>query len=551
MAQLLSEQIEKELTEVFKELKRKVDLVFFTQKIACKGCVSQRELLDSLVKLSPKLNLKIYDLEEDAEYATQLKVTKVPCTCVMGEEDYGIKFYGLTGGYEFSSLIESIKMVSLQESNLNPELETMALMITAPTHIEVMVTLSCPYCTRMVHLAHQLALINPKITSDMVESSEFPDMVQKYGVQGVPKTIINYNKKWSFDGALPALNAILEILKFSNPQVYEKIEDQIRAAQGFLAKEGVDEEHLYEVLIVGAGPAAMTAAIYAARKNMDVALIGEHPGGQVTNTATIENWPGLSSVGGDELAQLFKDHAEHYPIAEKVSETIQKIRKIPQGFELLSKSGEVYRAKTVIYCAGKEYRRLGVPGEEKFIGNGVAFCATCDAPLFKGKRVAVIGGGNSAFTAVRDLATYAREIYLINNTDQYNADPSLISEIKQYQQVQYYNLASVEEFRGEERLEGIRLRVGKEYIDLPVSGAFLEIGLIPNTEPVRELLKVNDKGEIPVDRNQYTELPGFFAAGDVTDEEEKQIVVAAGTGAKAALSAYQYLTTSGKSANWK
>jgi alkyl hydroperoxide reductase subunit F len=208
-----------------------------------------------------------------------------------------------------------------------------------------------------------------------------------------------------------------------------------------------------------------------------------------------------------------------------------------------SSDSAIYTAKSVIYCAGKEYRKLGVPGEDRFLGHGIAFCATCDAPLYRDKRVAVVGGGNSAFTAARDLISYAREIHIINILKGFQADPALIEEVKQAKHVTLHDSMRVIDFLGKDRLSGVRLEPmeSKKGLDLSVEGVFLEIGLTPNSAPVKDFVKLNDQGEIEVGRDQSTSVPGFFAAGDVTDETEKQIVVAAGAGAKAALSAYNYL----------
>ncbi len=202
-----------------------------------------------------------------------------------------------------------------------------------------------------------------------------------------------------------------------------------------------------------------------------------------------------------------------------------------------------YKGNSVIFCTGKEYRRLGVPGEDKFIGRGIAFCATCDAPLYRGKKVAVVGGGNSAFTAVRDLINFADEIHLVHRKDSFKADISLVKHVKSTKKVLLHTNMVVQEFLGDDTLRGVRLKSTQEQetLDIEVDGVFLEIGLTPNTEAVKDLIQLNARGEIPVKSDNSTALSGFFAAGDVTDVPEKQIIVAAGEGAKAAISAYKYL----------
>ncbi|HPR51092.1 MAG TPA: FAD-dependent oxidoreductase [Deltaproteobacteria bacterium] len=541
MPELIDEKTRAELIKIFAGLVSPVRLVYFTQEHACAACRDQETMLKALADISEKITATVHDLVADVSLAREYGISKVPATAILSETDYGIRFYGITAGYEFGSLIEAIVMVSKGESGLDPEIETLLKLIDKPVHLEVMVTLTCPYCPKMVHLAHQMALVNEHIRSDMVESSEFPQLVQRYEVNGVPRTVIN--ERPAFEGALPALDATLEILKTIKPKEYERIDAQMREARGERFATIAAPDHTYQTIIVGAGPAALSAAVYASRKNLDVALVGEKVGGQITNTASIENWLGIPSISGQALAEAFRDHAERYPIAEILDVAVESIELQDGEFHLTTKSGTIFRSHSVIYCAGKEYRKLGVPGEDRFIGKGIAFCATCDAPLFKDKRVAVIGGGNSAFTAARDLLSYAREIHIINILPDFQADPVLIKEVEKARHVTLHPSMQVREFTGRNRLGGVRIESndGKERSDLAVDGVFLEIGLIPNTACLKGFIELNDLGEIPTNKDQSTSIPGFFAAGDVTDEIEKQIVVAAGAGAKAALSAYSYL----------
>jgi len=541
MPEMIDDKTKKELKSILAGLKEPVRLVFFTQEMACETCRQQEQLLQTVAALSDKLTLDVHDLVKDSKKAREYGINKVPGTAVVGRKDYGIRFYGVTAGYEFGSLVEAIRMVSRGTSGLGKEIEDILTLIDVPVHLEVMVTLTCPYCPQMVHLAQQMAVANDEISADMIDAAEFPQLVQRYFVQGVPRTIIN--ELPAFEGALPAFEAIMEILKLVKPDVYDRIDARMREARGERYATEVDPDKVYQVIVVGAGPAAFSAAIYAARKDLDLALIGNRVGGQITGTADIDNWLGTPGVTGQDLARQFRDHVEHYPIAELLGVTVNSIRKDDHVFVLETSDGASFRAHSVIYCAGKEYRRLGVPGESRFIGKGIAFCATCDAPLFRDKTVAVVGGGNSAFSSARDLIPFAREIHIINILNDFQADPVLISEVKNARHVRLHPGMQVIEFLGAERLQGIRVEAidGSSRFDLPVDGVFLEIGLTPNADAVKGLISLNENGEIPVGRDQSTEVPGFFAAGDVTDEPEKQIVVAAGAGAKAALSAYEYI----------
>jgi alkyl hydroperoxide reductase subunit F len=542
MTQFIDEHAREELAPALAGLTRPVRLVLFTQEHACGTCREQQQLLEELAALSGKLTVEVHDLVADAALATSYRVSRVPATAVVsGDDDPGIRFTGVTLGYEFASLIEAISMVSAGQSGLEPELARWVSLIGEPLHLEIMVTLTCPYCPRMVKLAHQLAAASPLIFSEMIDAAEFPDLAQRYQVSGVPRTVIN--ERPAFEGALPPADAILEILKTASPAAYEQIDAELRTARGERKIHPLDPGHRYDVLIVGAGPAAMTAAVYAARKNLDVALIGEHPGGQITDTALVENWPGVPQAGGIELAEAFRDHAERHPVAEQLHTTVTSVERADGAFRIRTADGAAYQAAAVIYAAGARYRRLGVSGENRFIGHGISFCATCDAPLLRDKRVAIIGGGNSAFTAARDLLPFAAEIHLVNVLPGWQADPVLLAEVTADPRVRLHPATEVKEFLGTSQLTGIRLQAtdGTQRIDLPIDGAFLEIGLTPNSRPLASLLTLTPGGEIPAGPGQSTTIPGLFAAGDVTDEPDKQIVTAAAAGAKAALAAHRYL----------
>lgn len=541
MANLIDEKIKADLKPLLANLKAPVRLLLFTEKSACPSCGKQEELLREFCALDAKLKLEVHDLVLDGDAALNYKIDKAPATAVLGERDYGIRFYGFTGGYEFTSLLEAVLLVSTGRSNLDPQLQAMVVKIDKPVHLQVMVTLSCPYCPEMVHVAHEFAFINANIRADMVEASEFPEVSKKYQVSGVPKTIIN--ETGSFEGALPAPAAYLEIIKAVAPQQYAAIMEEVRAAKGAGKIKKAEPGHKYEMAIVGGGPAAMSAAVYAARKGLDVVMIARKIGGQMNYTAGIENYLGFAKASGAEMGEAFHSHMAGYPLAEAAGESVTRIEKEGHEFALSTREGNKFKAFSVVYCAGKEYKRLEVPGEEKFMGKGIAFCATCDAPLYKGKKVAVVGGGNSAFTAARDLLGFASEIHLVHRRADFRADTALVAEVMKAPNVALHTPMEVREYLGEAKLAGIRLESpdGKDKAELAVDGVFLEIGLTPNSAPLKDLLQLTPFGEIAVDRALGTSEKGLFAAGDVTDTEEKQISIAVGQGALAALSAYKYL----------
>jgi len=541
MPGIMSEKTKKEVQKILRALPGQVTLLFFTKKKDCQYCERQHDILKTISSMSKHLALKVFDLERDTEQAEQYHVDKVPATIVQGDIDHGIRFFGLTAGHEFSSLIQAITMVSGRTSGLQPDLEALIKEVTIPVHLEVMTTLTCPYCPQAVHAAHQLALINDNITADMVESGEFRELTAAYDVTNTPKTMINGT--YSFVGAIPVQAVFMEIIKHVDPKRYDELQAMIHEAHGERQVRKAETDTIYDTIIAGGGPAAMSAAIYAARKQLNVLLISKDIGGQITYTASINNYIGMPAVHGRDLKDQFLFHMESYPIAESIGALVTRIEQVQHGFTVKTDTGRQFKGKSVIFCTGKEYNRLGIPGEEKYLGHGIAFCATCDAPLYRDKIVAVVGGANSAFTAVRDLIGYAKTIHLVHHRTEYKADPALIDEIKKASNVKFHINTTVEEFLGREKLTGIRIHSSDTKLaqKLQVDGVFLEIGLSPNTGAVSDLIQLNDKGEIPISAVNTTAVPGFFAAGDATDVRDKQIVVAAGEGAKAALSAYEYL----------
>ena len=541
MKKVIDDKTKKELKTILDALLNPVKLIFFSQKKGCSTCKQQLSLLKELSALSDKLDLTMYDMVLHGDEALKYKIDKTPATIVMDDSDFGIRFFGMTTGYEFTSLLEAIVMISLNRSGLEPEIEALVRTIKEPVHLQVMTTLTCPYCPKMVHTAHQFAFINQNIRSDMVESAEFPHIVKRYDVSGVPKTIIN--EVHSFEGAVPPPAAYMKILEAVDPKEFKKLDEAIRELQGARKAKSAEEGYEYDALIVGGGPAALSAALYATRKGLDTALIANKFGGQIAYTATIENYLGFPQIGGQDMTTLFRNHMENYQVAEVLGVNVTGITKDDTGFIARTEDNRNYKARSIIYCAGKEYKKLGVPGEEKFIGKSIGFCATCDAPLYSGKRVAVVGGGNSAFTSVRDLLNFASEIHLIHRRNEFRADEAIVKEIINAEKVVIHTPMMVNSFLGDDKLTGISIRsIDKKHKkNIEVDGVFLEIGLNPNTKPIKDLIKLNKWSEIPIKKDQGTDVLGFFAAGDVTDVPEKQISIAVGDGAKAALAAHKYL----------
>lgn len=301
----------------------------------------------------------------------------------------------------------------------------------------------------------------------------------------------------------------------------------------------------YDLIIMGAGPAGMTAGVYAARKMMSTLVITQDVGGQMLWTKDVENYMGYRYIAASDLLKKFDDQVKQFDHLEmSIADSAEKLEKIDGGFNVTTRNGIEYSAVTVILATGKRPRRLNVPGEKKLTGRGVAYCATCDAPLYKNKNVVVAGGGNSAAESLIELGGIAKKVISINNTDTWKADQILVDRIKKNEIIEFMPFHEISEVTGENKLEAVKVKPvgGGDEMTIPADGLFVEIGLEPNMQLVEGLTDLSESGEVIVDSACKTSVQGLFAAGDVTIVPEKQIIVAAGEGAKAALSAYKYWT---------
>jgi len=303
---------------------------------------------------------------------------------------------------------------------------------------------------------------------------------------------------------------------------------------------------MYDVIIIGGGPAAAGAAVYTARKKLRTLLITESFGGQSVVSADVQNWIGTKSISGFDLAQALEAHVRNFPddIEVKSPELAVKADKIEGGFAIETNKNAIYEGKTLIIASGARRRKLGVPGEKELDGRGVAYCATCDAPLFAGKDVAVVGGGNAGLESVIDLFPYAKHIYLLEYSSALKGDPITQEKIKHSEKVTIIYNAGVLAILGEKFMTGLKYKdlISGEEKELPVGGVFVEIGSLPNSDFIKDMVETNNIGEIVINhKTSATSTAGIWAAGDVTDEMYKQNNISAGDGVKAALSAYNYL----------
>ena len=296
----------------------------------------------------------------------------------------------------------------------------------------------------------------------------------------------------------------------------------------------------YDIIIVGAGAAGLTAALYAARRQLKTLVLSRDFGGQTATTFTIENYPGVEFTTGPDLMNQFAAQAKKFG-AEIVLDSITTITKTATGFDLRTATDTNYHARALILTTGKEHRHLDVLGEKEFLNKGVVYCATCDAPLFEGKTVAVIGGGNAAMDAALLLTKIASKIYLVHRRGEFRAEAVLIDKVTNDPKVELVLNSTVKEIKGDQFVNAVVVTTPAGEKTLPVEGVFVEIGQVVESRFLQDLVRLNDAGEIVVDQLNQTSCPGIFAAGDTTTVPFKQTVISAGEGAKAALAAYNYL----------
>lgn len=311
---------------------------------------------------------------------------------------------------------------------------------------------------------------------------------------------------------------------------------------GLSKSQSVNTETIYDHLIIGGGPAGMNAGLYAKRKGIEVGILAGYLGGQLVNTSEVDNYLGLSSISGLGMVETFKDHLGSLEVPYEEGIMVTDIEKSGDIFHINTDGGDIYKARTVLLATGSNPRRLGVKGEAEFAGRGVAYCAICDAPFYRGRDVIIAGGGNSAVEAAVDLAKIAKSVTVVHRS-QFRADQVLIDQMNKSDKVTVYLETQIEEILGDDVMRKIRVldKQTNKHFEIEADGIFIEIGNIPNSEMFKGLVDMNKFGEIIVNEKNETSLPGIYAAGDITDGPYKQIITAVSDGAKAALSANEYL----------
>ncbi|APE29279.1 alkyl hydroperoxide reductase subunit F [Aurantiacibacter gangjinensis] len=449
-----------------------------------------------------------------------------------GDDDArAVRFAGLPMGHEFTSLVLALLWAGGHPPKVEQDVLDQIAALEGEHDFEMYFSLSCHNCPDVVQALTLMALTNPRITATLIEGGTFKDEVERREVMAVPATYRNgevfYNGKMSLE----------EVLAMLDTGAADKAAEKLSAKKPF------------EVLIVGGGPAGVASAIYTARKGFRTGIAAERFGGQLNDTLGIENLPGTAYTEGPKLASELdgqvKAHAEIDMMNLAAAEKLVPAEKAGGMHELHLANGAVLKARSLILATGARWRELGVPGEQEYRNKGVAYCPHCDGPLFKGKRVAVIGGGNSGVEAAIDLANIVGHVTLIEYDSQLRADQVLQDKLRRMSNVDIITSARTTEVTGDGgKVSGLSYedRESGEVRELPMEGVFIQIGLVPNTEWLAESgIALSQHGEIEVDGHGATNLPGIFAAGDCTIVPYKQIVVAMGAGSKAALSAFDYL----------
>lgn len=467
-------------------------------------------LVDELASMSTKISVEHTQLPKTPSFS----VNSV-------SEDTGITFAGVPLGHEFNSLVLALLQVSGRPPKLDQKLIDQIKNISGEYHFETYVSLSCNNCPDVVQALNMMSVLNPNITHTMIDGAVFKEEVESKNIMAVPAVYLNGE---FFNGGRITLEELLE-----------------KMGHGVDAS-ALSEKDPFDVLVIGGGPAGASAAIYAARKGIRTGIVAERFGGQVLDTMSIENFISVKHTEGPKLVANLEEHVKNYDIDVMSSQRAKRIEK-KDLIELELENGAVLKSKSIIISTGARWRNIGVPGEQEFKNNGVAYCPHCDGPLFEGKDVAVIGGGNSGIEAAIDLAGIVKHVTVLEFAPELKADEVLQNRLYSLPNVTVLKNVQTQEITGTDRVNGITYmeRDTEEVKHIELQGVFVQIGLVPNTEWLEGTVERNRIGEIIVDKQGATNVPGLFAAGDCTDSAYNQIIISMGSGATAALGAFDYL----------
>lgn len=509
---MLDADIKQQLSEYLKLMEGPVTLVVSAgQDDTSKEMLA---LLNEIKAMSPQISIEEKVLDRTPSFQVNRST-----------QEMGIVFAGVPLGHEFTSLVLALLQVSGRPPKADPALIERIKAIKGTLKFETYISLSCHNCPEVVQALNLMSLLNPGISHTMIDGGAFQEEVSSKEIMGVPAIFLN--GEFFGGGRLTADEILTKLGETVDPSVF-------------------NEKEAFDVLVIGGGPAGASAAIYAARKGIRTGIVAERFGGQVLDTMGVENFIGTLYTEGPKIAASLEEHAKAYDI-DIMNQ--QKAVGIERGelIEVTLENGAKLKSKSLILSTGARWRNVGVPGEAEFKNKGVAYCPHCDGPLFKGKDVAVIGGGNSGIEAAIDLAGVVKSVTVLEFMPELKADAVLQKKLYSLPNVKVYKNVQTKEITGTDKVDGISFidRETQEVHHVPLQGVFVQIGLVPNTEWLGTSLERNRMGEILVDSRGTTSMEGVFAAGDCTDSAYKQIIISMGSGATAALGAFDYLIRRG------
>ena len=514
---MLDQTIKQQLRELLGRIPGRVELQLTLDDSA--ASVELSELARELADVSDKVQLSPVAGAAPRKPTLQIRSK---------ERDTRIEFAGLPTGHEFTSLVLAVLHSGGHPLKLDDAQQQQIRNLPGSHDFEIYVSLSCQTCPDVVQALNMMAALNPGIRTTMVDGALFQQEIEARNILAVPTVYLN-GKRFS-QGRI----SVIDILR------------KLDAHADIGSNAALNEKAPYDMLIVGGGPAGASAAIYAARKGLRTGIVAENFGGQVLDTLGIENFISLKATEGPKLVASLEEHVRSYAVDVMQGQRAREITaKGADGlFRVLLESGATLRARSIVVATGARWRQTNVPGEAEYRGNGVAYCPHCDGPLFKGRKVAVIGGGNSGIEAAIDLAGIVEHVTVLEYASTLKADQVLVDKARSLGNVTLITDAQTLAIDGDgTRVNGLRYRKrtsGEEH-SLPVAGVFVQIGLVPNSDPVKGLVDLSPFGEVLTNRKGETSVPGIFAAGDVSDTAFKQIIIAMGHGATAALGAFEYL----------
>lgn len=476
-----------------------------------------KSLLESLATTSPKLSV----VERGSE------VRDVRFDILKNGAPVGVRFRGVPGGHEFTSLVLAILNADGKGRLPDDGIKSRIRALRGPIDVRTYISLSCTNCPDVVQALGLMAILHGDFRHEMVDGEVAEDEVRRLGIQGVPAVVVG--------------DKIVHVGKATLAELLENFEELFGIDAATDAAPDA-EVKTYDVVVVGGGPAGASAAIYSARKGLKTAVIAQRFGGQVQDTLGIENLISITHTEGPKLAADLLSHMRAYPIDLLEHRKVEELNANGIKKELRMKGGERLVTDAVIVATGAKWRELGIPGEKEYIGRGVAFCPHCDGPFYKGRRVAVVGGGNSGVEAAIDLAGICAHVTLVEFMDQLKADEVLVNALRALPNVDIrLNTRTTEVVGDGAKVTGLKCmdRTTEKVDETTLDGVFVQIGLVPNSSFAKGVLDMNRFGEIVVDTHNRTNVAGVYAAGDVTTVPFKQIVIAMGEGAKAALSAFE------------